>query len=170
MRCVVGNDIFDNRLIFGNKLLVLKTLEQEFSGKEERSAPSYRQRAYAVQNHTILTDNGIQFARREGTEAYPDIPLDRLCGTLGIKHRRTKINHPWTNGQVEPMNRTIKDATVKRDDYPSYDHLKHHRHTLFMTYHFAKHLKTLKELTPYEYIGKIWTNELGTVSKGLRIE
>ena len=23
-------------------------------------------------------------------------------------------NHPWTNGQGERMNRTIKDATVKR--------------------------------------------------------
>jgi transposase-like protein len=64
--------------------------------------------------HTILTDNGIQFAKREGTEAYWIIPFDRLCAALGIEHRLTKINHPWTNGQVERMNRTIKEATVKR--------------------------------------------------------
>ena len=35
----------------------------------------------------------------------------------GIEHRFTKINHPWTNGQVERMNRTIKDATVRRFHY-----------------------------------------------------
>ena len=28
-----GNDIFDNRLIFGDNLLALKALEQEFAGK-----------------------------------------------------------------------------------------------------------------------------------------
>jgi transposase-like protein len=61
--------------------------------------------------HTILTDNGIQFTKREGTEAYWSIPFDRLCDALGIGHRLTKVNHPWTNGQVERMNRTIKDAT-----------------------------------------------------------
>jgi hypothetical protein len=51
--------------------------------------------------HTVFTDNGIQFPKREGTEAYWTIPFDRLCDALGIEHRLTKINHPWTNGQVE---------------------------------------------------------------------
>lgn len=31
--CVSENDIFDNRLIFGDNLLALKALEQEFAGK-----------------------------------------------------------------------------------------------------------------------------------------
>ena len=30
---VTENDIFDNRLIFGDNLLALKALEQEFAGK-----------------------------------------------------------------------------------------------------------------------------------------
>jgi hypothetical protein len=63
--------------------------------------------------HTILTDNGIQFAKREGTEAYWAIPFDRLCDAPGAEHRLTKLNHPWTNGQVERANRTL-EATVKR--------------------------------------------------------
>jgi transposase InsO family protein len=41
-------------------------------------------------------------------------PLSRFstiesgCVANGIKHRLTKINHPWTNGRVERMNRTLK--------------------------------------------------------------
>jgi hypothetical protein len=57
------------------------------------------------------------------------------------------------------MNRTIKDATVKRYHYQSHDHLKHHLHTFLMACNFAKRLKTLKGLTPYEYICKTWTKE-----------
>jgi transposase InsO family protein len=40
--------------------------------------------------------------------------FDLTCAQLGIEHRLTKFNHPWMNGQVERMNRTIKDATVRR--------------------------------------------------------
>jgi hypothetical protein len=109
--------------------------------------------------HTVLTDNGIQFARREGTEAYWSIPFDRLCNALGIGHRLTKVNHPWTNGQVERMNRTIKEATVWRYYYQSHNHLKQHLHAFLMAYNFAKRLKTLKGLTPYEYICNTWSTQ-----------
>ena len=59
--------------------------------------------------------------------------------------------------------RTIKEATVRRNSYQSraqsHDHLKQHLHTFLMAYTFAKRRKTLKGLTPYEHICKIWTNE-----------
>ncbi|MGH7947163.1 MAG: IS481 family transposase, partial [Opitutaceae bacterium] len=55
--------------------------------------------------------------------------------------------------------RTIKDATVKRYYYQSHDHLKRHLHAFLMAYNFVKRLKTLKGLTPYEYICKIWTTQ-----------
>jgi transposase InsO family protein len=38
--------------------------------------------------------------------------FDMICEANGIEHRLTKPNHPWTNGQVERMNRTIKDAAA----------------------------------------------------------
>ena len=38
--------------------------------------------------------------------------FDMICGAHAIKHRMTQPNHPWTNGQVERMNHTIKEATV----------------------------------------------------------
>ncbi len=66
--------------------------------------------------HTVLTDNGIQFgdlpSRRSGLTARLRMHMfDRVCVANGIEHRTTKPNHPWTNGQVERMNRTIKEAT-----------------------------------------------------------
>lgn len=68
---------------------------------------------------TVLTDNGIQFAdlpknRNGPTARFRGHPFDRACRRHCIEHRLTKPNHPWTNGQVERMNRTIKDATVRR--------------------------------------------------------
>ena len=77
----------------------------------------------------------------------------------GIEHRLTKPNHPWTNGQVERMNRTIKDATVKRFHYDDHDQLRTHLADFMAAYNFARRLKTLGGLTPYEYICKIWTSE-----------
>ena len=50
--------------------------------------------------------------------------FDRLCSVHGIEHWLTRPNHPWTNGQVERMNRTIKDPAVKRDLHDSHNQRK----------------------------------------------
>ena len=64
--------------------------------------------------HTVLSDNGIQFTYRALAKPPKDKthPFDAACAEMGIEHRLTKPNHPWTNGQVERMNRTLKEATV----------------------------------------------------------
>jgi transposase InsO family protein len=120
--------------------------------------------AVPYQIHIVLTDNGIQFAdlpknRKGPTAMLRGHPFDRACQRHGIEHRLTKPNHPWTNGQVERMNRTIKDATVKRYHYDSHDQLRGHLNDFVSAYNFARRLKTLKGLTPYEYICKTWTKE-----------
>ena len=114
--------------------------------------------------HTILTDNGSQFCHppryRNGPAAqWITHMFDLCCNEHGIEHRLTKPKHPWTNGQVERMNRTIKEATVKRYHYNSHGQLKTHMQDFLMAYNFARRLKTLKGLTPYEYVCKIWTEE-----------
>ena len=50
--------------------------------------------------------------------------FEYACATNDVDHRLTKPKHPWTNGQVERMNCTIKDATVKRYFYESHDQLR----------------------------------------------
>jgi hypothetical protein len=123
--------------------------------------------------HTVLTDNGTHFttpgnissaaplikeaiARGEIFRAHS---FELACAQNDIDHRLTKPRHPWTNGQVERMNRTLKDATVRRYYYDTHDQLRGHLRDFLAAYNFARRLKTLRGLTPHEYICKIWTTE-----------
>jgi len=85
--------------------------------------------------------------------------FDMICEAQGIEHCLTKPNHPWTNGQVERMNRTINEATVKRFHYNSHEQLRTHLSDFMAAYNFGRRLKTLNGLTPYEYVCKIWTSK-----------
>jgi transposase InsO family protein len=123
--------------------------------------------------HTVLTDNGTHFTDPKGGAWTPEEikalraedalfqahAFELACADLDIEHRLTKPRHPWTNGQVERMNRTIKEATVKRFHYDSHDQLRQHLADFVAAYNFARRLKTLKGLTPYEHICKTWTSE-----------
>ncbi len=50
------------------------------------------------------------------------------------------------------MNHTIKEATVKRFHYECHAQLRAHLADFIAAYNFARRLKTLSGLTPYEYI------------------
>ena len=123
--------------------------------------------------HTVLTDNGTHFttpgnkasaaaAIREALargEVFRAHAFELACAQNDIDHRLTKPNHPWTNGQVERMNRTIKEATVRRYHYETHDRLREHLKTFLDAYNFARRLKTLKGLTVFEFISTKWTSE-----------
>ena len=115
--------------------------------------------------HIVLTDNGMAFAdlpkNRDGPgRRYlgPHI-FDRVCIENGIEHRLTKPYHPWTNGQAERMNRTIKDATIKVFHYDDLESLKAHVLAFVTAHNFAKHLKALRWRTPYQAICEAWTKD-----------
>jgi transposase InsO family protein len=126
---------------------------------------------YKIQ--TILTDNGTHFTTPgnicsaaaeirialDNGERFLAHGFEYACAKNHIDHRLTKPRHPWTNGQVERMNRTIKEATVKRFHYDSHDQLRSHLDTFVAAYNFGRRLKTLKGLTPNEAICKAWTKE-----------
>jgi transposase-like protein len=142
----------------------------------QRTAADFLRRLIATvpyKIHTVLTDNGIHFTTPgAGGSAVPLIKqalanvepfrahaFELACARADIDHRTTKPKHPWTNGQVERMNRTLKEATVQRYHYDSHDQLQRHLADFVAAYNFGRRLKTLKGLTPYEFIYKRWTIE-----------
>src|SRR3954470_2236063 len=52
--------------------------------------------------------------------------FELACTQNDVAHRLTKPRHPWTNGQVERMNRAIKEATVQRFYYATHEQLRTH--------------------------------------------
>ena len=123
--------------------------------------------------HTVLTDNGTHFTDPTGDGWTPEdiramraakVPFrchsfETACADLDVEHRLTKPRHPWTKGQVERMNRTLKDATVRRSHYNSHDQLRAHLQLFVDADNSARRLKTLRGLTPYEFVCKTWTEQ-----------
>ncbi len=121
--------------------------------------------AFPYQIYTVLTDNGMAFAdlprnrgRHPGIEAiFGGHIFDRVCREHGITHKLTRPYHPWTDGQAERMNRTVKEATIKAFHYPGLEALK--AHDLAFVRAFAKHLKALRWRTPFQAICDAWTKD-----------
>jgi transposase InsO family protein len=52
----------------------------------------------------ILTDNGLEFTTHHASKKHK---FEHLLSFYKIKHKYTKIRHPWTNGAVERLHQTI---------------------------------------------------------------
>ena len=63
--------------------------------------PQYK--AWDIQISAILTDNGREYCGREHH------PYELYLALNDIKHRKTKVGSPQTNGFVERFNRTVLD-------------------------------------------------------------
>jgi transposase InsO family protein len=106
--------------------------------------------------HTVLTDNGVQFALQPHQWFPGGHRFARICRAFGVEHRLTKPAHPWTNGQVERFNRTLKEATVQRYHYQTTAQLNEHLQAFLLAYNHAKRFKRLRGLTPHEFVCAQW--------------
>ena len=101
----------------------------------------------------ILTDNGTEFTDiRCQDKSISQHEFTSICRAHNIEHRHTKVKHPWTNGQVERMNRTIKYATTKRFHYETMEQLQEHLDRFLIAYNTAKPLKALGFRTVLQFL------------------
>ncbi|WP_162177906.1 integrase core domain-containing protein [Halotalea alkalilenta] len=101
----------------------------------------------------------MQFAKRPGTETYKPHRFDLICHRHRIEHRLIQAYHPWTNGQVERMNRTLKEATTQAFHYARLDELSAHLKEYLWAYNSARPLRALKGMTPVGFILDQWQRD-----------
>src|SRR5205085_11525904 len=77
----------------------------EFS---DRATETFAQRG--IRDERILTDNG---------SAYRSNQFAAACAGAGVRHTRTKVRHPWTNGRAERFIGTIQRECAYRDQFTS---------------------------------------------------
>jgi len=79
-------------------------------------------------------------------------PFVKGCQDNKIKHRTIKFKHPWTNGQVEALNKKIKQKVLTK--YIFSDILDKDRKLIeFIEYYNNEaKLKTLGYRSPKEYL------------------
>src|SRR3982750_167063 len=94
--------------------------------------------------------------QRHGISRLPEVEGEVSPKT---KFKSYPIGFFHIDGQVERMNRTLKEATVQRYHYDCHEQLERHLADFVSAYNFGRRLKTLQGLTPYEYICKRWTTK-----------
>ncbi len=113
------------------------------NGKTQKKAISFLTaliKFYPYHIHRILTDNGKEFGKQFTLE----------CQRYGIKHKKTKVKHPWTNGMAEITIKQIKEETVWKAYYQDYHSLEADLYKWQNEYNLQRRLKSLKYLTPYQ--------------------
>lgn len=107
----------------------------------------------------VLTDNGLEFtdkwARGKGFVS-GNHKFDEECTKDEIEHRLTAPYTPQTNGMVERVNGTIKNATIKVEDYENIDDVKQDLNKFLVYYNFNRRhgslRKELKVRTPFDAV------------------
>jgi len=104
--------------------------------------------------HRILTDNGREFSLKRMKNRFGQVKteslFDLICQWLEIKHKTTKVKHPWTNGQAERIVRTVKKHTIKVHRYQNAEQAIKDIKRFQDAHNYYRRLKSLQGKTPYQ--------------------
>lgn len=111
----------------------------------------------------ILTDNGLEFTNRllkskKGEACQKFSKMDVKCIKNNIQHRLTAPFTPKTNGMVERVNGTIKNNTILKNQYQSFEEMNMDLNKFLVFYNMNRRhgslRKELKVKTPLNAIEK----------------
>ncbi len=92
-----------------------------------------------IRIHSVLTDNGLEFTTHHKSKNHS---FERLLTELNIKHRLTKVRHPWTNGACERVQRTILEefyqVAFRTKIYTTTDELNDDLQKYLKTYNYQR--------------------------------
>jgi len=87
----------------------------------------------------ILSDNGKEYTTHWEGGCHP---FEEYLNSKGIKHRYTKVRHPWTNGFVERFQRTILEEfyqpSLLKKTYHSLEELQYDLDQFLYFYNFQR--------------------------------
>lgn len=106
----------------------------------------------------VLTLDAEPFASGSGeTEFTPEFTPEftRACRECKIEHWLTSSPHPWTRGRAARMERTIRESVT----FSSEAYLVRLLQDFGHAYNYRRRLKTLRGLTPHDFICAAWRQE-----------
>lgn len=114
-----------------------------YTDKSARSACDFMMHVYNnsqdIDIESALTDNGLEFTTHHASKNHS---FERLLSELNVKHRLTKVRHPWTNGACERLNRTILEEfyqlAFRTRIYETIDQLNDDLQKYLKTYNYQR--------------------------------
>lgn len=115
---------------------------------------------------TVLTGTNPQFT---GPSTPPDgVPLPDTGHPFGLACRERQINHEllppdrsWSIDRIDTAPPPFRGSPGPDAGYESHDDLREHFLAFFETYNFERRLKTLRGLTPFEFVCQCWEQKPG---------
>ena len=123
------------------------------------AAPAQQPRSEGQQRLvTIAARNPCRIRRVFTLDAEPfmangeETAFGRVCRKLGIEHHLTSSPHPWTRGRGARMRRLLQpDVTFSSEAY-----IVRLVGQFVHAYNFRRRLKTLRGMTPYDFLCHAW--------------